>query len=142
MTFIQRNGDTVALRAGGTIYNHRILAFGSSDDVVVQASASTDLFMGVSYLPNAHEDPVRIGQAIPTPSLDAGDTVDMVINGYPQVEYGGTVARGTAVTSDADGKAVAAAAGDQILGYAGFSAVDGDIGPVIIQRGVLGEANP
>lgn len=142
MPFIQRNGATVAFEAGGDILPHRIVKFGSDDNTVVQADAATDLFIGVSYLPNANEDPVRVGQAQPELKLIAGDTVDVVVSEYPRVEFGGTVARGAAVTSDANGKAVAAAAGNQILGYAGFSAVENDIGPVLIYRGVLGEANP
>lgn len=132
MPFIQRNGDTVAFEAGGTIYNHRLIVFGSDDDHVVQASGATGLFIGVSYLPLAYEDPTLVGQTPPELTLGAGDTVDVVVSNYPLVKYGGTVTRGQALTSDADGQAVAAAAGNQIAGYACVSAVDGDIGPMMI----------
>ena len=65
----------------------------------------------------------------------------MVKSGIADVEFGGAVTRGAAVTSDANGKAVAAApaAGSnvRIIGFAEVSAVAGDIGPILVAPGVM-----
>lgn len=137
MPFIQHNGATVAFVAGAEILPHRIVKFGAADNTVVQASAAADLSIGVSYVPNSLDDPTLYGQPPGVVKILPGDTVEVVTGCYPRVEFGGTVPRGAAVTSDAQGRAIAAATGNQILGFAGFSAVVGDIGPVLIHRSIM-----
>ena len=62
-----------------------------------------------------------------------GKEATVAIAGVTKMEAGGTIAIDGDVASDAAGKAVAAATGDQILGIALASAVDGDIFSLLIQ---------
>lgn len=111
--------------AEAAIAAYRIVKFGAADGQVLQAAAATDSLMGVME---------SVGPAL-------GERCDAVKSGIADVEFGGTVARGAAVTSDANGKAVAAApaAGSnvRIIGFAEVSAVSGDIAPVLIAPGVM-----
>ena len=111
--------------AEGAIAAYRIVKRGSSDDQVAPAAAATDAVFGVCD------------------ALGAADTerVDIHQGGQPDVEYGGTVTRGDALVSDANGKAVkaapAAGANVRIIGFAAVSAVAGDIGPMDYAPGVM-----
>lgn len=110
--------------AGGAITKYRIVKF-SADRAVVQAAAATDALIGVSQ------------------EIDAasGERVDVCRIGMPLVEYGGTVARGDPLTSDANGKAIKAnpSAGTKvsIIGFAEVSAVAGDIEVMNLAPGFL-----
>lgn len=101
--------------AGGAVTKYRIIKHGADDDTVLQAAAATDALMGV------------------TPLLDiaTGERIDVVEHGIAEVEFGGTVTRGDPLTSDANGKAIAAVPGagvnNRIVGWALVSAVSGDI---------------
>lgn len=101
---------------------YRIVKFGSADDKVVQATASTESYVGVSN---------NLGG-------DAGKRVDIVLSGVAEVEYGGNVARGDYLTSDANGKAVtanpAAGVNANTIGTAMASGAAGDIGSVDINK--------
>ena len=105
--------------AEAAIAAYRIVKFGADDDSVVQAAAVGDSLLGVVDQPG--------GAAL-------GDRCDVVLAGITEVEFGGIVARGGAVTTDADGKAVAAApatgVNNNVIGYALVSAVSGDVAPV------------
>ena len=97
-----------------------IIKPGSTDDFVAQGAAATDLLMGVSgNIPAA-----------------AGERIDIAKEGIADVLYGGTITRGQPLTSDAFGRAVAAAPGagtnNRIIGFAEVSGVIGDIGSVFI----------
>jgi hypothetical protein len=76
-------------------------------------------------------------------SHDAADNAKVRIQlaGIAVVKAGGTIAKGALVTSDAAGKAVAAAPGagvnNRILGIAQESAVNGDLFSVLITLGSL-----
>lgn len=119
------DGLIINFTAGAAVAPYRIVKFGASDKVAIQAAAATDLLMGVS-------DQLGAG---------SGDPLDVVRSGLAEVEYGGNVERGQPLTADADGKAVAASPGTgatvQIIGHAEVSGVDGDIGSVDIQRSAL-----
>lgn len=110
--------------AGGAISAYRIVKHGSADGAVVQAAASTDFLIGV--LDNVA-------------AAASGDRCEVNRAGVAEVEYGGNVTRGNPLTSDANGKAVAAAPGAgtnaYIIGFAEVSGVDGDIGSVLIAPG-------
>ncbi|MBA3577286.1 MAG: DUF2190 family protein [Sphingomonas sp.] len=111
------NGITKPYTAGATIAARRIVKFGAADGVVIQAAAATDLSIGVS---------TDLGSA-------SGERQDVfMIGNIAEVDFGGTIARGTAVTADATGKAVAAIAGNKAVGFAEVSGVTGDVGTVII----------
>jgi len=106
---------TINHTAQGPIAKRRIVAFGTSDRSAVQATGSSDSLMGV------------------TTELDAapGERTDVILAGVADVEYGGNVARGALLTSDAQGRAVEASSG-RVIGIARVSGVLGDLGEVFI----------
>lgn len=114
---------TKAFKAEAAVTRRRIVKFGSTDDFVALGAAAGDSLIGVS---------AEIDAAL-------GEVCDVHLSGIPDVEYGGTVTRGALLTSDATGRAIAAtaAAGTnvRIIGIALCSAVVGDIGPMLIERG-------
>jgi hypothetical protein len=73
---------------------YRIVKFGTADKTIALSTAPTDLSIGVTgrYKGNAAD----------------GDRVDVIRDDFCEVEYGGTVTRGQALTSDSTGRAVAA----------------------------------
>lgn len=111
--------------AAAAIAAFRIVKPGAADGEVLQAAAATDALMGVCE---------SVGPA-------TGERCDIVKVGIADVEFGGPVTRGGPVTSDATGRAIAAApaAGSnvRVIGYAEVSAVAGDIAPVLIAPGVM-----
>lgn len=112
--------------AEGAIGAYRIVKFGAADGGVVAAAAATDKLIGVND---------RIAFAA------SGDRGDIVRVGIAEVEYGGTVAAGDLLTSDASGRAVVAApatgANARIIGIAEVAGVVGDIGSMLIAPGVM-----
>lgn len=110
--------------AGAVIAGWRICKAGAADGAAIQAAASTDAMFGVSD---------SLGAAA------SADRVEIHTAGVVGVEYGGTVTRDALLTSDADGKAVAAApaagVNAYIIGIARVSGVAGDIGLVQIAPG-------
>lgn len=109
--------------AEAAIAAYRIVKWGAADGQVLQAAAVGDKQIGVSN---------EIGPAI-------NERCDIVRSGIADVQYGGNVTRGDPLTSDANGKAVAAApaagVNNYIIGFAEVSGVDGDIGSVLIAPG-------
>jgi len=99
---------------------YRIVKPGSDDDHVTLAAAATDPLTGV----------------VDDLGADANDRVDIQLAGVVEVEYGGNVTRGNLLTSDANGKAIAAApeAGVtmSVIGRAMVSGADGEIGSVLL----------
>jgi hypothetical protein len=123
---ITTTGLTKPYTAGAAVTKRRIVKFGAADGAVIQAAAATDLLLGVS---------TDVDSA-------SGERCDVFMAGnIAEVDFGGTITRGTAVTSDASGKAVAAApsAGSNAycVGFAEVSGVSGDVGTVIIQPFVM-----
>lgn len=118
------NGLTKSYAAGGAIGANLIVKF-SADYTVVVAGAATDLLIGV------------------TTEIDAasGERVDIIHGGIADVKAGGTISRGALVTSDAAGKAVAAApsagVNNYVIGRALIAAADGDIVPVLLTPGIM-----
>lgn len=111
--------------AEAAIAPYRIVKPGAADGGVLQAAAAGDSLMGVCE---------SVGPA-------AGERCDIVKVGLADVEFGGTVARGAPVTSDANGKAVAAApaagANVRVIGFAEVSAVAGDIAAILVSPCVM-----
>ena len=87
--------------AGGVIAPYRMVKFGTEDGQVVQAAANSDLIIGVS---------TRLGADA------AGDQVEVVRLGPAQVDCGGSIPRGSLVTSDANGKAAVAGVNNRVGG--------------------------
>lgn len=107
---------TENLEAGAAISPYRIVKHGAADGAVIQGAAATDALMGVAD---------ALGAAAAT------DRVDVITAGVAEVELGGTVTRGGLLTSDANGKGVAAApaagVNNRVIGIARVSGVSGDI---------------
>lgn len=92
--------------------------FGGSDNVVVQSDAETDLHIGV-----------YVGDRVAA----AGEEVPVVIMGVCTAIAGDTVTRGEKVTAEtATARIVTAGEGDNVLGVALASAVDGGKVPVLV----------
>jgi len=112
--------------SGGEVIKHRIVKWGNDDDHVIQAADTTDAMMGVS-------------DALGADAAEKG--LDVIRSGLAPVEYGGNITRGEPLTSDADGKAVAAAPGAgvnmRIIGFAEESGTPGDIGLVSLEPGQI-----
>ena len=113
--------------ANGTIEKNRIVAFGAAEGEAVQATGDS-AYLGVSG--------VR-GAAV------AGARVDVCLDDIRDVGFGGPVAYGDWLTSDANGKAITAApAADtqmNVIGKAMTGGVDGSIGKVhVIPQQITG----
>jgi len=111
--------------ASGAIPAYRIVKLttgtGSSDDLVTVAVAATDALFGVTN----------------ELSVATGERVDVVLGGIAPVVYGGTVTRGAWLTSDDQGRAIAATDdAQQLIGRATLSGVVSDIGAVLISHAV------
>ncbi|MBB4287741.1 capsid cement protein [Roseospira goensis] len=86
-------GLTLNFTAAGVIAAFRIVAATATDGTVAQGAANTDKLIGTTG---------------PRGAEAAGDRVDVVMGGAPQVTAGGAFAFGDPITADADGKAVLA----------------------------------
>ena len=106
------------------VVKHRIVKVGASDDLVIHAAAVGDAMFGV----------VQHDAAI-------GARARVALYGITEIEYGGTISQGDLLTSDATGKAVAAApilgVNNSVIGRAMKSGVVGDIGAVILFPGQI-----
>lgn len=104
------------------VAGNRIVKHGAADGAAVQATANNEAFLGISDKQGA----------------DAGGVLDVHELGEADVTYGGNVARGDPLTSDAQGRAVTAApaAGTNvsIIGWARIAGVLGDVAPITINR--------
>ncbi len=121
----QTTGLAKTLIAEAAIPKYRIVKFGTADGTAVLAAAATDSLIGVTGIVSADA---------------ANEPVDVYMGGGIQkVEYGGTIARGALLTSDASGRAVAAApaaaSNNRIIGIAHVSGVLNDIGFVCLSLG-------
>lgn len=118
-------GLTKTLNAEGTIAAYTIVKVGAADHGALAAAAVSDKIIGVTG---------SLGAA-------SGERVDVIMQGIATVLYGGTVARGDVLTTDANGKAVTAApaagTNNRIIGIAMISGVANDLGTVNIQLGTF-----
>jgi hypothetical protein len=110
--------------AEGAIPAYRIVKFGAADGGVLVSAAAADKHVGVNG---------RLAAAL------AGDRIDITRTGIAEVEYGGNVAAGDLLTSDASGRAIVAtaagAANIRIVGVAEVAGAVGDIGSMLVQPG-------
>lgn len=115
------NSDFRSRTAEGTVEGYRIIKAGTGVRSCVKASAATDKLLGTSD------------------ELDhvTGEEVDMAVGPVPKVRLGGTVAAGDALTSDANGKAIATTTtANRIIGYAELAGVADDVIPYMRALGV------
>lgn len=112
-------------RAEATVEGFRIVKAGTADLTCIKATAATDLLLGTAE------------------SLDkiTGELVDVSVSPIAEVRLGGTVTRLQPLTSDANGKAVAAApavgTNNRIIGFAEVSGVLDDVITYLRAPGVL-----
>ena len=106
--------------ASGALPGRRIVKFAAIQGAIVAATAATDALIGLSDMLAAAD----------------GQTADVIMSGSGELELGGTVSAGDPITSDANGKGVAGAAGagNVAIGYALSAGVAGDIIDVAIAR--------
>ena len=106
---------TIVEKAGAEIKDvrNRIMKFDDNGNVVL-ATAGTDIPVGIAIIEAGYNDisGVESGKAV------VGDDIDIVIKEMSVVLAGGTIKKGQEVAAGADGKAVAAAAGNYVLGFA------------------------
>jgi hypothetical protein len=112
--------------AGAAVEPCRIVKHGTADGAVIHATNGTAAaLIGVTG---------ELGAA-------SGERVDVHRTGIVEIKLGGTVARGAAVTSGADGVGVAAApatgVNSYVIGYAEVSGVSGDIIDVMLAPGLM-----
>ena len=104
--------------ADGTIARYRIVAFGAAEGEAAQATG----------------DHPYLGTAMVRGAKEAGSRVDVAMDNLRDIEFGGAVAFGDWLTSDASGRAVTAApAADakmNVIGRAMTAGVVGSIGKV------------
>lgn len=115
---MRTDGLTKAFNAGGAIPARTIVKPHSTAGEVVAGAAGADKLIGVST------------------EVDAatGDRVDVHLGGIAEVIYGGNIAAGDLITSDANGHAVATTtANDRVIGIAMTAGADDDIGHVHLQ---------
>lgn len=112
-----------ACYAASALAAFRIVKHGAADGVAALATAGTDASFGVTDSLGAN---------------GANDPVDIIRGGIAEVVYGDTVTRGDPLTADAQGRAIKAATGNRIIGFAEVSGVVGDRGSVFIAPGVAG----
>lgn len=115
-----------SFNAEAAVSPFRIVKVGAADGGVIQGAAASDVLLGVSG---------EMGQST------VGGRCDVVMDGIADVEYGGTVTRGARLTSDATGRAVAAApaagTNNGVIGIALVSGVVGDIGSALVSPSTL-----
>lgn len=111
--------------AGAAVAAYRIVKPGAADGAVIQAAAVGDAMFGVSG---------ALAGAL-------NERIDIETVGVAEVELGGAVTRGGLITSDADGKGVAAApaagVNNRVIGIARVSGVAGDIIDVQLAPGQI-----
>lgn len=95
---------------------------GADDNTYSLAAGATDALLGIF-------------QHITTV---VGEAVRLMLSGISPIVYGGVITRGDPLTSDANGKAVKAVAGQNIIGYATVSGVLNDVGYCLISPQVMG----
>jgi len=113
---------TKSFVAGAIVAPYRIVKQ-SDDNTVVQGAAVSDKLTGIAD---------NLGAA-------SGARCEVILDGVAEVEYGGNVVVGDLLTSDANGKAVAAApaagTNNYVVGFALVAGASGDIGSCKISQG-------
>lgn len=119
---IRHEGLARTYIADATITKHRLVKI-TGQKTCAQAAAVSDAILGVAD---------SLGAA-------TGETLDVILDGVAVVELGGTVTVGALLTSDASGRAVAAApaagTNNRVIGIAMVAGVVGDLGSVLIKQG-------
>lgn len=104
--------------AGGVISPGLVVKFDSSDGIVIQSTAETDLHIGV-----------YVGDS----ACKAGDIVPICVLGLATAIAGASITRGAKLTGETTTARVdTAAGGENVIGVALESAADGDEVPILV----------
>lgn len=102
------------LTVSAAIEAYRIVAFGAAVETIMQASAASDLLVGVTGVVGA---------------VAADERVDVYMDGVRTVEFGGDFEAGDPLMADADGKAIKAVTPvDTTIRIVGFAMEAGGAG--------------
>lgn len=107
------------MEAGAAVDQFRAVKMGADDEKVVEATALTDVVVGISQ--NA---------------AVSGETVRIMVIGISRVKIVGAVTRGQRLRATTDGKFTAAASGNKSAAIAVKSGASNDVIPAIIIHGV------
>ncbi len=108
-------------KASAAVVQYTIAKMGADDDTCATAAAATDVPVGIFQA------------ALSATDQAAGKMVEIMVSGISYLALGaGGCARGNKLTSDANGNGVVAASGNQAIGIALKSGVQGDIIPVLL----------
>jgi hypothetical protein len=116
------NSDFRGRVAEAAVEGYRIIKTGAAAGSCIKAAAATDKLLGTSD------------------ELDhtVGEVVDLAVGPVPKVKLGGAVAVGDALTSDANGKAIATTTtGNRIIGFAESAGVLDDVITYLRAPGVI-----
>ena len=117
-------GMSRAYNAGAAVRARRLVKL-SGEFTVIEATAATDLIIGVS-------DALDVSSA---------DRVDVFKDGVVPVLLGGAVAAGAPITADGQGRGVAAApaagVNNRIIGFAETAGATGDIIDVTLSLSIM-----
>lgn len=106
-----------AFEAEADIPGNRIVTLGTGANSVALASDVSETLVGITH----------------NTDTAAGDVADVVMAGTPMVKAGAAITKGSYVTTDDSGQAVASSAGtDRIIGIALEGASTGDLIPVLL----------
>lgn len=121
-----RNTVTYPFLAGAAIGPNLLVKIGAADQTVIQATAATERFLGVT---------------VQNITVASGDRVDVVMGGVYEVKAGGSISRGDPITADSNGKGVtagpSAGTNNGVVGWALEAAADGDLFACFIAPSVL-----
>lgn len=106
---------TIVEEAGAPIADvrNRIVKFDENGKVVLAASGS-DIPVGIAIIEAGYNDISGVNSG----KVNTGDDVDILVKDMGVVLAGGTIKKGQEVAAGADGKAVPAAGGNYVLGFA------------------------
>ena len=114
---MQNDVLTKSFKAEAAILGHHIVTLGVASQSAVTASAVSEVLIGVSH---------NLDAAINT-------SADVVVAGTPMVKAGAAITKGSYVTTNASGEAIAVSVGtDRTIGIALEGASTGDLFPVLL----------
>ena len=131
-TGVQINtSPTIVEKAGAEIADvrNRIVKY-DTNGAVVLATAGTDIPVGIALIEAGYNDI----SGVESGKVAAGADVDILVKDMGVVLAGGTIKKGQEVAAGANGKAVAAASGNYVLGIALEAAAADEFLPVQIAK--------
>ncbi|GAA4648147.1 hypothetical protein GCM10023116_18760 [Kistimonas scapharcae] len=117
---IRNDGLIKTFIADGVLQGRRLVTFGTGRMTVRQANAASDALIGIT---------TQIGS-------ENNGRVDVIVSGITEAVAGGTLSKGTVLTSNSEGKVITATqAADRIIGIALEDAEVGDYAAILLAQG-------